>query len=221
MHVNIIIPTWNRPQLLSQTISSITKSIYKDYSIIVIVDGNLKLVDLLIKQPVMIIVNRERQDWVYSMNKGLRLAVSDAVMYASDDLVFSPSCLAVAVATLKEKFPDGNGLIGINQTVIGCSSAFGLMGRKFINHFPNRQVFCPDYIHLASDFEIGKYARTNKIFYYCKEAVMNHHRLRDETWQRVAKLKNRDLQIQTQRAERNLIWGNSFELVAKTGVHDE
>lgn len=221
MHVNIIIPTWNRPQLLSQTISSITKSTYKDYSIIVIVDGNLKLVDLLIKQPVMIIVNRERRDWVYSMNKGLRLAVSDAVMYASDDLVFSPNCLAVAVATLKEKFPDGNGLIGINQTVVGCSSAFGIMGRKLMEHFPNRQVFCPDYIHLASDFELGKYARTNNIFYYCKEAVMNHQRLRDETWQRVARVKNRDLQIQAQRAEKNLIWGNSFELIAKTGIHDE
>ena len=211
MHVNIFIPTWNRPQLLLQTISSIGRSTYEDYSIIVIVDGNLKLIDLLIKQPVMIIVNRERRDWVYSMNKGLRLAVSDAVMYASDDLVFSPNCLAVAVATLKEKFPDGNGLIGINQTVVGCSSAFGIMGRKLIEHFPNRQVFCPDYTHLCSDFELGKYARANNIFYYCKEAVMNHHRLRDETWQQVEKVKHQDLQLQDQRTARGLIWGNSWE----------
>lgn len=211
MHINIFIPTWNRPQLLLQTISSIGRSTYKDYSIIVIVDGNLKLIDLLINQPVMIIVNQENRDWVYSMNKGLRLAVSDAVMYAADDLVLSQDCLAVAATALKEKYPDGNGLIGINQTAVGCSSAFGLMGRKFIDHFPNRQVFCPDYIHLASDFELGKYARANNIFHYCKEAVMNHHRLRDETWQRVAKIEDRDLQLQNQRAERGLIWGNSWE----------
>jgi len=216
MHVNIIIPTWNRPKLLLQAIASITKSTYKDYSIIVIVDGNLKLIDSLIKQPIMIIVNPTSRDWVYSVNRGLRLSVADAIMYAADDIVLTPSCLAIAVAALKEKFPDGNGLIGINQTVVGCSSAFGLMGRKFVDHFPNRQVFCPDYIHLASDFEVGKYARANNIFYYCKEAVMNHYRLRDETWQRVAKVKDRDLQIQAQRVEKKLIWGNSWEkLIAR------
>jgi len=145
------------------------------------------------------------------MNRALRLAVSDVAMYAADDLVFRPDCLAIAVAELKKRYPDGNGLVCMNQTVVGCSSAFGLMGRKFIEHFPNREVFCPDYTHLASDFELGKYARANNIFHYCKEAVMNHHRGHDETWQHVAKIKDQDLQIQSQRVERGLIWGNSWE----------
>jgi len=40
MHVNIIIPTIFRNELLAKTIRSIGNSQYKDFSIIVVVDNN-------------------------------------------------------------------------------------------------------------------------------------------------------------------------------------
>lgn len=220
MHISIIIPTYNRLVLLMETIHSIKRSSYKDVSIFVVVDGNREILEEIIPEKVAILFNPERMDWIYSINRGISYAVSDAVMYAADDLVFKKDCLEKAVRAMEEKFPDGNGLIAINQMLNGLISAFGLMGRKFIEHFPGRKVFCPEFIHYSSDAEIGTYAIDNGLFYYCEEAMMNHKRLKDDTWVKANKAKERDAKIRALRRERGLIWGKSFELVTGKGAYE-
>ena len=220
MHVNIIIPTYNRPVLLMETIHSIKHNSYKDVSIFVVVDGNREILDKILLEKVAVLFNPERRDWIYSINRGISYAISDAVMYAADDLVFKKDCLEKAVRAMEEKFPDGNGLIAINQTVGGITSAFGLMGRKFIEHFPARRVFCPEFIHYSSDSEIGLYARNNNLFHYCEDAIMDHKRLKDDTWRKANEIKNKDYETRVLRRGRGLIWGDSFELVTEKGVYD-
>ena len=210
MHIDIIIPTVYRPQLLRDTINSLATSTHKDLTVFVVVDGNKELLEMVTRWKVAVLFNRKRKDWIFSMNRALQYAHGDAVIYASDDLVFEPECVEIAARSLLQREPELDGLLAITQSVKGCSTAFGMMGRTFIERFPGRQVFCPDYVHYASDFELGRYARSINKLYLCPEAKVLHHRLRDRTWNLAKPIEVRDITIQTQRKEQGLLWGRDF-----------
>lgn len=213
MHVNVLITTWNRPQLLKQTVNSILASTYKNLSIFVMVDGNPALIDMVSKLPVAMIYNRERLDWIRSMNKGFFYTRGGAVIYSSDDLVFDKHCIEAAATKLKTKAPDGDALVAITQNIVGCSTAFGLVGRKFIDRFPRRQVFCPDYIHYVSDLEVGNFARNIGRCYMCPEAKVIHHRFKDATFHKAKPVEKIDLRMKARRKEKGLLWGKDFTLL--------
>lgn len=215
MHVNVLISTWNRPKLLAQTVRSILAGTHKDVSIIIMVDGNSKLIDFVAKLPVAMVFNKVRLDWVRSMNKGFFYARGDAVAYASDDLVFDPHCIEAAVAKLKLKRPDGDGLVAITQNVKGCSTAFGLVGHRFIERFPKRQVLCPDYIHYVGDFELGRFARHSGRCYMCPESKVTHHRPHDATFHKAKPVERLDFRMKDARKAKGLLWGLDFELLSK------
>ena len=101
MHVNLIIPTYDRPLMLKDCIQSIMKSTYKDKSIIVVIDGNRQMINELIDEPIAIIFNSQRKDWIWNMNRALNSFIADGIIYASDDIVFQPDCISIAVKTLQ------------------------------------------------------------------------------------------------------------------------
>lgn len=226
MHITVIIPTHDRIESLRRTLRSLGENPYPSLSVIVVEDGNPDLrpqvIDVVARfqaLPVTLIVNRERYDWPFSMNRALRAAVSDAVFYGADDLEFRPETFAVAAGAMHVCFPDGDGVIGFKQVLHNqksqdfCDSAFGLMGRKFIERFPDRQVFCPDYIHYYSDSEMGEFSKAAGLFQFCPSAVVDHHRAKDNTWDLAHLVLKRDRQAHAERSKRGLLWGRSFERV--------
>lgn len=215
MHIDVIIPTFSRPKLLYDTVQSLLASTHKDLSIFVVVDGNPNLLDVVTRWKVAVLFNKARRDWIFSMNRALRYTHGDAVIYASDDLVFDQHCIELAAARLVCKAPTLDGLVAITQSVKGCSTAFGLMGRTFIDRFPGRQVFCPDYIHYGSDFELGRYARSISRLFLCEEAKVLHHRPHDKTWSLAKPIETHDLPVQKQRMAKGLLWGADFERLTK------
>jgi len=221
--ITISIPTIARSQLLKQTVESLKKQRHNNIHLVITVDGNPDLlryvnhnIPLLneFRPTPTIQYNDKRRDWIWSQNYVLRnLFEGDAFLYASDDLVFGPDTIGLAVNRLFKKAPDGDGMATIEQDIVGCSSAFGLIGRKFTDRFPNRRVFCPDYIHYCSDFELGKYARSVGRMYHGDGAKVIHHRPHDQT-QRLAKpLERRDFRAQDERGDRGWLWGNNFDLL--------
>ena len=50
-----------------------------------------------------------------------------------------------------------------------------VIGKKFIERFPERQVCCPDYRFFYQDEEVLEYAKSIKKFVLCKEASLIHH----------------------------------------------
>lgn len=211
MRVDIIIPTWNRPESLTKTVQTILSGTYKNTTIFIVIDGNADLISLTCRWPVAILFNKKRRDWVYSINRALLFAKGDGVIYASDDLEFEPTCIEIAVRRMLLKAPDLDGLVTIKQDVRGCSTAFGLLGRKFIDRFPGRQVLCPDFIHYGSDGEIGRFARSIGRLYICDEAKVKHRRPHDETFHLAKPVEQRDIGLLRKRKEMGLLWGHSFE----------
>lgn len=217
MHVDILIPTYDRLELLKKCVKSITDGNYKDISIVVIVDGNKEMLDGFKDEPIEILFNPKRMDYVISMNKAMKQTKGDAVIYASDDLVFHSNCISNAVKAMKKHFPDTDGLVALKQVDKEGGAAFGLLGRKFINRFPDSAVFCPEYIHYASDTELRRMAKHFELLYQCREAIVDHSRLHDNTFDLAREVKNHDRWIYRRRKERQFLWGLNFELITQNG----
>lgn len=211
MFVTILISTYDRLEPVRKCIKSMIEGEYKNIEIFIVVDGNRELFTKLLVEPINMILNKERMDYVVSMNRGLReMEIKDAVLYASDDLVFAPDCISQAVVALQKHFPDGDGLIGLAQTRI-TKGAFGLMGRKFIERFPNQQVFCPEYTHWGGDTELEQYAIFLNRFYWCETAFVTHPTLKDSTYILGHKIRSHDSAIYRARQAKGLLWGKSHD----------
>jgi len=213
MHVDVIISTYDRLEQLKKCIKTILQSEHKDVSILVMVDGNKGMLDAVKALPVTTFFNPQRKEYVISMNILLKHSKIGAVLYGSDDLVFPPKCISNAMAALKKHFPDVDGLVGIRQQnrPHGSKSAFGLVGRKFVNRFPNNQMFCPDYVHYGSDTELADFARSINRFIFCKEAMVLHLDLRDKTDKLARTMFEKDGVTRRTRASKGLLWGREFK----------
>jgi len=220
MHVDVLIPTWNRIEKLRNAVDSIAASSYKDISIFIIVDGNKKAFEIVSFWPdrnIRIFFNEKNVDWVRSMNKGL-YHVTDAAIYGGDDITFDEDCIERAVVLLKQK--GGDALIGLRQKKMGSPTSFGLIGHKFITHFPDNQVFCPDYIHYGGDSELARYVRsTGKLFLSSTIGITHHRGPADETYKLTIAKKTgtRDNFYFKKRRAMDLTWGLDFQLLSKEG----
>ncbi|MBA7716572.1 hypothetical protein ES703_125646 [subsurface metagenome] len=220
MHVNIMIATHDRWELLKQTLLSLWKQTYKDFSVHVIVDGNLDNIPEWLKRADINLGGcKERGDVVAAWGAITGGCKTGALFNAADDLVFHPSCLSHAVYAMQNRYPRGLGVIGINQLQGGSPKgrkyAFTLMNREYIDHFPGRIVFCPDYIHYRSDMEHGIYAQTIRKFTVCLAAKVEHvskgSRLNDRTTQLGKMVYKRDRHTWHMRQERGYLWGKNFK----------
>jgi len=223
MKVTVIIPIVSPGRLSSlyREIDSIQMGTYKDVHIIVVVDGDQALYKLIKSangnlklQNISIVLNASRMDWVYPQNWVLKRFVSDYYICASDDFVFPPDCIESAVRLIQERFPDGDGAVSLwkrNNAVIG------LYGRKFVERFPERQMFCPEYIHYCADAECAQVVKKLKKVANLPrgESNVKHLGERDETHSLAQKSRAKDSERYEKREEKGYKWGIDFNLVIK------
>ena len=215
--VTIAIPTCSstRIPMLIKTVESIQAGEYKNVHPIILADGNQHIYDVALKKlhNVTVIANEKRMDWVFSINRILKEFDSDYYIYGSDDLTFQSGSIKYAMAKMQKCFPDGFGVIALAKK---NKCTFGLFGCKFADHFPNRQVFCPDYIHYASDSELMRCVRALDKYAFPLErtSMILHARPKDETWRLARSVRTRDHAIRNERIEKGYLWGVDFNLIA-------
>ncbi len=154
-------------------------------------------------------------------NKYLRECRADAMCYLNDDVLVKEDIFKQIIKAFVIHFPDFDGVIGLNQKNIidlqKVESAFGVIGIKYANRFPNKEIFCLDYYRFFADFELWQYAKSINKFVFCKEAQLVHLHpafykdLEDETHKEVRKYLSLDKKTFRQRQLNNLIWGQTFE----------
>lgn len=155
----------------------------------------------------------------------LRASQADAMCYINDDILFKEDTLKVILDEFPAKFPDFDGVMGLRQANLpsdqAVEGAFGVIGLRYSERFPERQVFCPDYERFYADFELWKYAKSVDRFYFCQQARIEHlhpstnRALEDETHKEVRKWLPQDRETFKKRQDNNLLWGNSWELLNK------
>lgn len=202
--------------MLNRAVKSIQSGTYKDVHPVIVADGNQKIYEMANKQlhHVSVLQNKRRKDWIFSVNRVFKEFDSDFYIYAADDVEFPPTCIENAVRTMRERFPDGFGLITVAKRK---RAPFGLIGRKLVNHFPDRQVFCPDYIHYCSDSEFTGVIKRMGIFFWPPDRKIQiiHHRKGDETSRWAKKVRDRDYSVRDERREKGYRWGIDFNLVGR------
>lgn len=215
MKIIISIPTCSssRIPLLVKTVESIQAGLYKNVHPVIVADGNSHIFEEANKRlhNVSVIMNKERVGWVVSTNRVLREFDSEYYIYAADDLIFPENCIECAMVTMRKRFPDGYGVVTLGRKT---KAIFGLIGNKWVEHFPDRQVFCPYYLHYGADHEHTQFCKKIGKFAYPpnRDSQVEHFRLKDETC-RIARscYRTKDLDLRKKRKEKNLIWGINFD----------
>jgi glycosyltransferase involved in cell wall biosynthesis len=233
MKISVIIPTYQRKEKLGRCLRSLETQTYKDFSVHVFCDNNdtetYNYVKSITRQfPIYAYLNDKQEFVVGSWNKFFAMNLSwDVAMWCCDDVELYEDCLEKAVNKMKEFYSDTDGVIGLAQECPNNSSytyqKYGqcLLGRKFTERYPNRQVCGKFYRHFYQDTEMFLFASSLKKFYFCEEAKLKHYhpayiqKELDRTHHIVRQktVKDADVAMFAERQKRNLIWGRTFDSV--------
>jgi len=219
-HIDIIIPTRNRWDKLQRCLQSIPRTLAQiEFNIIIICDGDCETARKLTSsnewQLSQVILTKHQRGSVYCRNLATQCA-EDAVLYATDDIEFKPGAIGAAVKSMREYFPDGDGIIGFYQVGIHSFSKAGvaLVGQKFLCRYPNRKLFYPEYFHFSCQ-EIERLGnRLGKIHLEKKAQLIHYHpsfnhKEADATHREARVYRGADLVISSSRRAKGLIWGLS------------
>ena len=140
--------------------------------------------------------------------------VEDALLYATDDIIFQENAIESAIASMDESFPDGDGVIGFHQenATSYCPSGVALVGKKFLARYPDKKLFCPMYRHFACQ-EIDRLGNiTKRIRVDLNAKIWHDHpafykKSMDRTHREARLWRQHDLEISTARKKMNLTWG--------------
>lgn len=106
--VSVVIPTRDRPELLSRSLASVLAQTFVDYEVIVVDDGSETAVGGLAcgDRRVRVIRHPERRGASAARNTGLVAAAGDWVAFLDDDDEWHADKLAVQLNALREAGPD-------------------------------------------------------------------------------------------------------------------
>lgn len=233
MNIEIVFPTKNRPEALKKCLASLETEIINPsphiFTVIPYVDSK-KEYDY-IKANVV----HDLHSWVHVRvletpynsackfwNDYLKNFDADAFVYLNDDCEVEEGCLENAAQILETQL-DYDGIVGFKQTNANCDgvclAAFGMVGYKYLESFPNNALFCPDYYCLYADQELYEYALKSGRFIYSENCKIKHFHptftglAPDETHKTNKLHKGEDIKTFRTRRSLGLLWGVTTEVV--------
>ena len=103
--VSVIIPTYNRPQLLNEALASVAQQTYRDLEVIVVNDGGVSVQDIIDRQDkeidIIYIEHQEKRGPAAARNSALRKARGKYIAYLDDDDIFYPNHLETLINYLE------------------------------------------------------------------------------------------------------------------------
>lgn len=216
--ITIIIPTRNRYEKLMKCLDSVSKEALDiSISTVIICDGDKETAKKLIDDERIerMIYVRGNRGIVYCRNL-VTPTVEDALIYATDDIVFQPGAIDEAIKSMRMHFPDDDGVIGfhIENAPSFCISGVSLVGQPFLKRYPGKKLFFPEYFHFSCQ-EIERLGtKLGKIHSEKKARILHYHPAfyRDEidgTHEEARKHRQRDKALSINRKEKGLIWGDA------------
>jgi len=104
--VSVIVPTYNRPDMLTETLESILNQSYQNYEIIVVNDGGVDVEGIITRLNtrgnITYVRHNMNKGLAASRNTGIRLAKGKYLAYLDDDDVFYPNHIETLVKLLEE-----------------------------------------------------------------------------------------------------------------------
>lgn len=217
--IDIIIPTRNRWTKLLRCLITIPDAVMDiKINVGIVCDADpgtaRELRELNDKRIDPIILVQKHRGSVYCRNL-LTQKAEDAVLYATDDIEFKPGSIEAAVKAMIEHYPDEDGIVGFRQVNHKHFSKAGvaLIGQKFLQRYPQKKLFCPEYFHFSCQEierlgnKLGKIHLEQKAELIHYHPSFNHHEV-DQTHREARIYRKRDRKISSMRREKDLIWGD-------------
>jgi len=220
-HITVVIPTRDRLSKLYRTINSIMTSfkIEKLVDIVVVFDGDEKSFNFFGETYDKLNDKIQLTYCLYPQHVGSVVCrnyampyVTDGLLYATDDIIFYENAIEKAFNDFNYYFPDDDGVVGLSQDKHSFNPAgVALVGKKFIERYPKRQVFCPLYYHFAAQ-EVHTLADKLHRFYLSSAMLLHKHPAfykdeRDKTHDDARAFRVKDMNLMKQRKTEGLIWG--------------
>ena len=103
--VSVILPTKNRPELLARSLESLARQTYKDFEVVLIVDGDG--IDLDVTEGLNVHVHSAPAGVGVSRcrNLGIRVAQGEWIAYLDDDDIWLPNHLETLISSVGMGFP--------------------------------------------------------------------------------------------------------------------
>jgi hypothetical protein len=228
MKLNLIIPTLGRELKLLKCLGSIelAKRLIPDERLYVYVyfsnEKEFKSLDRKLFAYPWILTRLLDKPYNASefWNNHLKEQSADIYYYINDDVILAPDCLKNSIDNMNKLFSDLDGVIGFNQENIPpsqqCRAAFGCIGNKFVNRFPERKVFCEAYKRFYLDQELYEYSsKVGKHYFDMSSKLIHCHpsfdsKYMDNTHTEVRKYLNKDKKTYENRKKKGLLWGETF-----------
>lgn len=214
--IDVIIPTRNRPEKLLRTLESIpSEAGGVKINVLVGFDADPKTAGRFSEYSGIreCVVFTEQRGSI-AIRNALLQKCDDAVLYATDDIVFKPGAIESAVETMKTHFPDDDGLVGfkVENDKAQCPAGVGLAGSLFLQRFPGKTMFHPGYFHFGAQ-EVHRAAVILKKFAFDPNARILHFHPAfypdemDRTHIDARAARAADMALSSSRRRKQLTWG--------------
>ena len=211
--ITIILATRNRQEKLARMLASVPCRLWLE--VWVICDGD-PFTYTWLQSGVFPCVTRVEllasQSGAVHARNFLSADVDDGLLYATDDIVFLPNAIDNALQAFNKCFSDDDGVVGFKQNQPHHLAGVALVGQRFLQRYPRKQLFYPGYFHFACQ-EIYWLSLSLKRWHYEEEALINHfhpssnHTYMDQTHTDARIHRERDHQLITSRQSRGEVWG--------------
>ena len=210
--INIIIPTRNRLEMLLRTLDSIPK--FDFISITVICDGDMSTYQYLLDN-----ADREIASFFIPGHHGTVFCrnsvmhdTTDGVLCATDSVIFQPNAIQDALSVFNSSFLDDDGVFCFRFDGIGSCTAIPLVGKKFLERYENKKLFCPSYFHFACQ-EISSLCILLREKHKRNFLVIDENKsiqkimCCDATYNDARMYKGVDMKLKCDRESKNIVWG--------------
>jgi len=217
-YLDVVLPTRNRWGMLVKTVETLERGSYKDFRITLVLDEDHTPIPAWIGQHgIDTFVDTGGNTLVRQIGNCVSTLTGSLTLGCGDDARFEPTCIETAVRVMKTYFPNRMGVVGLSQHIDGVprgqQGVFAVYNKRFKNHFPDGNPYCPDYSHYHTDIELWRYAQSIGRAYFCADAKVHHLRVQDETTARVKTNLAYDAEMARRRKEKGYLWGKTFDLI--------
>ena len=152
--VSIIMPTYNRPEMLKRALSSIKAQTFKDYEVILVNDGELPINRAIgesgMLKNVFVAGNSYNLGQSKSLNVGLTAASGKYIAYLDDDDIYFANHLEMLHTVLDAKGYDFAHTSCLRTTI---NPSTGIIKDRMVlptSDFTREMLLTRNYIHIAS-----------------------------------------------------------------------
>jgi len=212
--LTILVPTRNRIIKLKKMLDSIPKLGYID--IMAVCDGDPATHTFLsaLRNPKILSVLIQPQRGAVYCRNAVSKNIMDGLLYTTDDIIFQENAIQNAFECFNKNFPDDDGVVGfVQEGNIFHPVGVALVGQKFLQRYPDKQLFYPGYFHFSCQEVYDLCQKLGGKFVQEKQAsVLHRHPCNfpeeiDQTHHDARVRRREDHKLIKERKQKGLIWG--------------